>query len=81
MSISSAKESLTLLAAIEYFGCIYVDAENFDHDRDRVADRHYARARMAESTSVQFQTRDRSRLEEIPDRISAGHMSSHLSGH
>jgi len=45
MSISSAKESLALLAAIEYFGCIYVDAENFDQYRDRVADRYYARAR------------------------------------
>jgi hypothetical protein len=48
----SRKESLTLFAAIEYFGCIYVDAENFDHYRDRVAGRDYARARMAESASV-----------------------------
>jgi hypothetical protein len=75
MSISSAKESLTLLAAIEYFGCIYVDA---------VAIAWLTVIMLAHAwltASVQFQTRDRSRSEEIPDRISAGHLSSQLSGY
>src|SRR5260370_8156703 len=59
---------------------LYVAAEILDYYRSWLARADHAHPRVNQSSPVSFQAKRNCRAKQIPDRISASHLSSHLPG-